>query len=208
MTAAHGRIEQFEVERGCGGVETAELGDAVGFGACVALQSSGFGLEGSLAFLQQRRERALDDQVDERLGRVEAAAVLACVGVGSDDDLAVGGAGGFPLEQALVDGAKLLHGHVAIVDKAAAGIAFNAAKFVDDRGEHGVGQLHLIEYGRGLPGEKAAVVGWQADGGVALVDLAAERGDVVVVVAGDGGKGVVGRTMRLSMSSRTDLRRP
>ena len=63
---------------------------------------------------------------------------------------------------------------------------------MDDRGQHGVGQLYLIEYGRGLLREKAAVVGRQADGGVARVDLAAKRGDVVVVVAGDGGKGVAG----------------
>ena len=155
-------------------------------------RAAAFGLEGSLAFLQQRRERALDDQIDERLGRVEAAAVLACVAVGTDDDLAVGGAGRFALQQALVDRAKLLHGHVAVVDKAAAGFASGAAEVVDDRGENGVGQLYLIEYGRGLLGEKAAVVGGQADGGVARVDLAAEGGDVVVVVAGDGGKGVAG----------------
>ena len=52
--------------------------------------------------------------------------------------------------------------------------------------------LYLFEHGRGLLREKAAIVGRQADGGVARVDLAAERGDVVVVVAGDGGKGVAG----------------
>ena len=158
----------------------------------VALQSSGLCLEGSFALFQQRRERALDDEIDERLGCVEAAAVLTCVAVGAHDDLAVRGAGGFPLQQALVDGAKLLHGHIAVVDKAAAGFASGAAEVVDDRGEHGVGQLYLIEYGRGLLREKAAIVGRQADGGVARVDLAAERGNVVVVVAGDGGKGVAG----------------
>ena len=90
VAAAHGRVEHFEVERGFGGVQAAQFGDAVGFGAVVALQSSGFLLEGSFALFQQRRERALDDQIDERLGRVEAAAVLACVAVGAHDDLAVG----------------------------------------------------------------------------------------------------------------------
>ena len=54
------------------------------------------------------------------------------------------------------------------------------------------GQLYLFEYGRGLLREKAAIVGRQADGGVARVDLAAKRSNVVVVVAGDGGKGVAG----------------
>ena len=39
-------------------------------------------------------------------------------------------------------------------------------------------------------GEKAAVVGRQADGGVALVDLAAECSDLVVVAAGEVGEGV------------------
>ena len=155
-------------------------------------RAAAFCLEGSFALCQQRRERALDDEIDERLGRVEAAAVLACVAVGAHDDLAVRGAGGFALEQALVDRAKLLHGHVAVVDKAAAGLAFSAAKVVDDGGQHGVGEAYLFEDGRGLLGEKAAIVGRQADGGVALVDLAAKRGDVVEVVAGDGGKGVAG----------------
>ena len=48
VAAAHGRVEHFEVERGFGGVETAELGDAVGFGAVVALQSSGFSWKAAL----------------------------------------------------------------------------------------------------------------------------------------------------------------
>ena len=160
--------------------------------ACVALQSSGFCLEGGFAFLQQRRERALDDEIDEWLGGVEAAAVLAGVAVGADDDLAVGGANRFPLEQALVDGAKLLDGHVAVVDVATAGFAFGMAEVVDDRGKHGVGEAYLLEHGRGLLGEEAAVVGRQADGGVAFVDLAAEGGDVVVVMAGEAGKRVAG----------------
>ena len=36
----------------------------------------------------ERLQGAVDDQVDELLGREEAAAVLARVGVGADDDLA------------------------------------------------------------------------------------------------------------------------
>ena len=175
-----------------GGVERAEVGDAGGFGAGVALQGGGFGVEGGLAFVEQGCERALDDEVDEGLGRVEAAAVLASVAVGADFDAAVGGADGFALEQALVDGAELLDGHVAVVDVAGAGLAFGAAEVVDDGGEHGVGEAHLFEDGRGLLGEEAAVVGRQADGGIALVDLAAERADVVVVAAGEAGEGVAG----------------
>ena len=173
VAAAHGGVEHFEVERGCGGVERAEVGDAVGLGACVAPEGGGFGVEGGFAFLQQGREGALDDEVDERLGGVEAAAVLAGVAVGADDDFACGGADGFAFEQAFVDGAELLDGHVAVVDEAAAGVAPGAAEVVDDWGEHVVGEADLFEHGRGLLGEEAAVVGREADGGVARVDLAA-----------------------------------
>ena len=192
VAAAHGGVEHFEVERGCGWVERAEVGDAVGFGAGVALEGSGFGVEGGFAFLQQGCEGALDDEIDEGLGCVEAAAVLAGVAVGADNDFACGCADGFAFEQALVDGAELLDGHVAVVDEAAAGVAPGAAEVVDDGGEHVVGEADLFEHGRGLLGEEAAVVGREADGGVARVDLAAEGGDVVVVVGGDGGKGVAG----------------
>ena len=119
VAAAHGGVEYFEIERGLGGVETAQFGEAFLFFAAVALERVGPGLEGGAAFSQQRIEGALDDEVDERLRRVEAAAVLAGVAVGADDDLAGGVAGRFALEQALVDGAKLLDGHVAVVDEAA-----------------------------------------------------------------------------------------
>ena len=208
VAAAHGGVKHFEVERGCGGVERKEVGDAVGFGAGVAAEGGGFGVEGGFALFQQGREGALDDEIDEGLGGVEAAAVLAGVAVGADDDFAFGGADGFALEQALVDGAELLDGHVAVVDEAAAGLASGAAEVVDDGGEHVVGEADLFEHGCGLAGEEAAVVGREADGGVAGVDLAAEGGDVVVVVGGDGGKCVAGGQCGWSMSSRTDLRRP
>ena len=190
MAAAHGGVEYFEIEGGLGRVETAQFGATVSFIAAVALERVGPGLEGGAAFSQQRVEGALDDEVDERLGRVEAAAVLAGVAVGADDDVAGGVAGRFALEQALVDGAKLLDGHVAVVDEAAAGAALGVAEVVDDRGEDGVGQADALEQGRGLLGEKAAVVGRQADGGVALVDLAAECSDLVVVAACEVGEGV------------------
>lgn len=51
----------------------------------------------------------------------EAPAVLAAVVVvGAHDDLAVRGAHRVPLHLALVDGAKLLYGHISVVDMAAA----------------------------------------------------------------------------------------
>ena len=193
VTAAHGGVEHFEVEGGGGGVEAAELVDAHFLLAAVALEGGGAGLEGGAALLDERPERALDDQVDERLGRVEAAAVLAGVAVGAHFDLAAGGADRFALEQALVDGAKLLDAHVAVVDKAAAaGIALGVAEVVDDRGQHGVGEAHVFEQGRGLLREQTAVVGRQTDGRVALVDLAAEGGDVVVIAAGEVRKSIAG----------------
>ena len=86
VTAAHGGVEHFEVEGGDGGVEAAELVDALFLLAAVALESGGAGLEGGAALLDERPEGAFDDQIDERLGRVEAAAVLACVAVGAHFD--------------------------------------------------------------------------------------------------------------------------
>ena len=144
VAAAHGGVEYFEIEGGLGGVQTAQFGAAVSFIAAVALERVGLGLEGGAAFSQQRVEGALDDEVNERLGRVEAAAVLAGVAVRADDNVAGSVAGGFALEQALVNGAKLLDGHVAVVDEAAAGAALGVAEVVDNWGEDGVGQADAL----------------------------------------------------------------
>ena len=53
------------------------------------------------------------------------------------------------------------------------------------------GQADLVEQGRGVGGEEAAVVGREADGRVAPVDQAEQGVEVVVVAGGCAGEGVV-----------------
>ena len=86
------------------------------------MEFRGPGLERGQPLVNQRLEGLVDDEVHEVLRGVEAAAVPAGVGVGADADLAVGAAHRFLFQQAFVDGAELLDGHVAVVD--VAGLAF------------------------------------------------------------------------------------
>ena len=87
-------------------------------------------------------------------------------------DPAVGAEHGFLFEQALVDGAELLDGHVAVVDVAGLAVSLGVAEVVDDVGDDGVGEADLGEQRGGDLGEEAAVVGREADGRVADVDQA------------------------------------
>ena len=121
--------------------------------------SAGPGLERGQPFVDQRLEGLVDDEVHQVLRGVEAAAVLAGVGVGADLDLAVGAAHRFLLQQAFVDGAELLDGHVAVVDVAGLAVGLGVAEVVNDGGDDVVGQADLVEQGRGVGGEEAAVVG-------------------------------------------------
>ncbi len=98
--------------------------------------------------------------------------------------------GRLPLQQALVDRAQLLDGHVAVVDEAPALARCGVAEVVDDGGDDRVRQTDGFQQRGGFGREEAAVVGRQADGAVAPVDQPAERHQVVVVVAGDVGEGV------------------
>ena len=78
----------------------------------------------------------IDDQIYQLLGSVEAAAVLAGVGIGPDVDPAGFVEDRLPLQEPLVDRAELLDGHVAVVDEAAPGArAPCMAQAVDDRGD-------------------------------------------------------------------------
>ena len=195
VAAAHGRVQHLEVQNGLGGVELAEFGEPLGLGAAVASQGRATLLECRQPFFRQGLEGAIDDQVDEFLGRVKTAAVFADVRIGADGNLrgAVAAAHRFVLQQALVDGAELLHGHVAVVDEARPGVGVvrrGVAQVVDDGRHHGIGKVHGIQHRRGAGREQAAVVGRQADGGVAPVDEVEQVGEVGVVVAGGFGKGV------------------
>ena len=77
-------------------------------------------------------------------------------------------------QQAFVDGAELLDGHVAVVDVAGLAVVLGVAEVVDDVGNDVVGEADLVEQVGGVVGEQAAVVGREADGRVALVDLREE----------------------------------
>ena len=118
VAAAHGRVQDLEVQHRLGRIEPEQLGLALRLRPAVALEGVGLLLEGLETLLGQRLQRALDDEVDQLLGRVEAAAVLARVRVGADLD-AVAAADRLALEEALVDRAELLHRHVAVVDEVA-----------------------------------------------------------------------------------------
>ena len=152
------------------------------------MQRRGLVLEGLEPFLRQGLEGAVHDQIDEFLGRVETAAVLAGVGVGADGHLrgAVAAAHRLALQQAFADRAQLLHGHVAVVDKVRLAVAHG----VDDGRDGGVRQASGFQHRGGRGRKQAAVVWGQADGGVAFVDEGEQRCQMAVVAGGVGGEGV------------------
>ena len=204
VTAAHRRIEDLQVEDRLGRIQREQLGMPYGLLPVVARELPGLLLESLQALLHQRLQGVIDDQIDELLGSVEAAAVLAGVGIGPDGDLAGVIARRLPLQEPLVDRAELLDGHVAVVDEAPAGArvagvesasadARRVAEAVDDWGDLRVGEPDPLQQRGGLRGEQTAVVGRQADGEVALVDDLEQVHQPVVVVAGDRGEDVPGR---------------
>ena len=190
MAAAHGGVEYLEVEDGLGRVELCQVGQALVLRTPVAFQICGPGQEGGAALVHEGAEGLLDDEVDELLGGVEAAAVLAGVGVEAHFDSAVL-QHRLALQEALVDGAELLDGHVAVVDEAAPLGRFGVAEVVEQVGDRRVGEAHPLQDGGGFARKEPAVVGREADGGVAAVDEPAQGHDVVVVVGGGIGEEVV-----------------
>ena len=127
------------------GSSVEQLGLAQRLRPAVALEGGGLLLEGLQTLLGQRLQRALDDEVHQLLGRVEAAAVLACIRVGADLD-AVAAPHRLALEEALVDGAELLHGHVAVVDEVALALQILGVAEVVDQGSHlGVGEADRLQ---------------------------------------------------------------
>ena len=186
MAAAHRRVENLEVQDGLCGVEPAQFRQALRLGPVVALQRRGLVLERREPFFRQGLQRAVHDEINEFLRRVEAAAVLAGVGVGADGYAVVADAHRLALQQAFVDRAQLLHRHVAVVDEMRPAVAHG----VDDRGDGGVRQARVFQQWGGFAGKQAAVVRRQADGGVALVDEGEQRRQVVVIAGGVGGERV------------------
>ena len=197
VAAPHCGVQHLEVEHRLCRVQLAQLRKPLGLRPAVALKLLRFLLERREALLRQRLQRPVDNQVDELLGREEAAAVLAGIDVGTNDDLPRVVTYRLPFEQALVDRPKLLDRHVAVVDEAPFSVRFGVAQVIDERGDRRVRQSDTLQQGGGIRGEQAAVVRRQADRRVALVDEPAQRRQVVVVVGGDGGEDVpAGRPLR------------
>jgi len=74
------------------------------------------------------------------------------------------------LQQALVNGAELLHSEVAIIDVAPVTAVPFERKLVDDRGKDAVRQSNLVKQ-RGVGRrEQAAIVGRNADGSVTPIN--------------------------------------
>ena len=146
-----------------------------------------FGAEGRQAFLNEGLDGFRQHQPHQIVRRVVAAGAFAGEDVGLHGDAAGFVAHQFVLQQPFVDGAELLHGKAAVVDVAAfaAGWGPLEGKRVHHFGEDRVGQLNPIQQRCAFRVEQAAVVGRQAEGGVALVD---DAGQVLqgVVVAGGG----------------------
>ena len=138
-----------------------------------ARQTPGLRLEGVDARPRQRPDRFLDDQPDEFVGRVVAARILAGEAVPPDGNLAVL-ADEFLFEQPFVDGAELPHAEIAVVDVTPALGRPLERERVDDVGHRRVAEPDGGQQRGAAAVEQRAVVGRQADGGVALVDGAAQ----------------------------------
>ena len=103
MAASHGRIQHLQIQDSLGRVQLAQLGFTLSLGPAVALEFGGLGLEGFETLFRQGLQGPVDNQVHQFLGGEEAAAVLAGVGVGADEDLAVAAADRLALQETLVD---------------------------------------------------------------------------------------------------------
>ena len=208
MTASHRRVQHLQVEYGFGRVQRKQLGMSLGDGTVVAPQVLRLVLERLQALFGQRLQSPVDDQVDELLRREEAAAVLAGIAVGAHDYPAIVVPDRLTFQEPLVDGAKLLHGHVTVVDEVACALSLRMAQVVDDVADNLVRKAGRLEQRGGFGCKQAAVVGRQADGLVALVDLAEQRHQVVVVAGGAGGEDGAPPCILCATWSRTGFRKP
>ena len=94
-------------------------------------------------------------------------------------------------EQPLIDRAELLNAKITIIDVPAAGFRALKRKRIDRVGHDRIGEANSREKRRPVTIEKAAVIGWQADRGIALVDRPAQIIDDRPIAGGCVGKYVV-----------------
>src|SRR5690606_5601406 len=80
--------------------------------------------------------------------------------------------------------AELLDAEIPIVDIAALAIGDDEGQRVDDGGDQRIAEPDPVEQGGALAAEQTAIVGWQANGGIAPVDGAAKIVDGVPVAGG------------------------
>ena len=125
------------------------------------------------ALVRQRTDGLPHDQVNQIVGRVVAARVLAREHVRTDDDVPAV-ADDLPFQQSLVDRADLLHAEIPVVDVAASERCPLERQRVDHVSHHRVTQPNARKQGRALPVEQSTVVGRQADGCVTRIDGAAQ----------------------------------
>ena len=186
----HGGIADFQFQQPFRRIEFLQPRKCTFAIRAVTWQSPGRVLEGAHARRDQRIERLRDDEADQIVGRVVAAGILAGENVGADGD-AVAVANDLLLQQTFVDRAELLHAEFAVVDIAPALWRSLEREGVDDIGDYRVAEPDIGQQGRALPVEQPAIVGRQADGGVAAVDGTAEIVDGRPVAGRRGGKHVL-----------------
>ena len=190
MPGAHGRVADLERQQAFGRVACAQFGDSLRGVAPVLRQRLGAGAERLHGRGGERPQRLLEDQADQVVRRVVAAGPLAREDVGADDD-AFAFRRQRALQQAFVDGAQLADAEIAVVDVFAASVRRPfEGKRVDDVGHDRIAQPDAAEQRRAGAVEQAAVVGRQADGGVAGVDGPAEIVDRRPVAGGALGEDV------------------
>ena len=117
-------------------------------------------------FRQQRPDGAAQDKLHQLVRRVERSRRFAGEGIGAERH-ARAGRHHVALQQPFVDGTELLHREVAVVDPLAAAFDLDPRHGIDQHCEHGVGQREASEQGALGVIEQAAVVGGQAEVGVA-----------------------------------------
>ena len=121
--------------------------------SAVALELGGPGLEGGAALVDQGARGCFSMmRSTSSCGCVEAAAVLASVWVKAHVDSAAF-EDRLALQEALVYGAELLDGHVAVVDEARPLGCFGVAEVVEQIGDRRVREAHLLQDGGGIARE-------------------------------------------------------
>src|SRR5579862_5847295 len=88
MSGAHGGVADPKIEHAARRVESGKLSQSLGGGPPVGRKRLCLSLEGIQQLIRKRTDRVLDDERDQRLGRVVAAGVSPLAGVSVNDNSA------------------------------------------------------------------------------------------------------------------------